>query len=67
MASIFNGLNVKMDAVFALNKHKPLGPFRAQDVRWTSDLRRPKWNVDSGATLTDMMAKCAESTLCGKE
>ena len=27
--------------------------FGAQDVRGTSALRRPKWNVDSGATLTD--------------
>ena len=27
--------------------------FRAQDVRGTSALRRPEWNVDSGAVPTD--------------
>ena len=34
-------------------KNNTTWSFRAQDVRGTSDLRRPEWNVDSGAVPTD--------------
>ena len=39
--------------LFLYKKTYTTWSFRAQDVRGTSVLRRPRWNVDSGAVPTD--------------